>query len=150
MVISLAVDLQKAFGTVDHHILLAKLNKYGLRGLPAQLIKDYLSGRKQATVENSLHSNLENIKCGVPQGFILGPLFFSIYINDLPNISSFQVRLFVDDACLIYRNKNISQLEQNVNSELVKVNDWLKINKLTVNYLKTKYIMFTKKKIKKI
>lgn len=146
---SIFIDLQKAFDTVDHHILLAKLNKYGLRGLPAQLIENYLSGRKQVTVVNGLHSNLENVKCGVPQGSILGPLFFSLYINDLPNISSFKVRLFADDACLIYKNKNIFQLEQNVNSELIKVNDWLKVNKLSVNYSKTKYIMFTNKKINK-
>ena len=119
---------------MDHDILLAKLNKYGLRGISAQLIENYLSDRKQITVVNGSHSNLENVRCGVPQGSILGPLFFSIYINYLPNISSSQVRLFADDACFIYKNKNISQLEQNVNLELIKINDWLKINKLSINY----------------
>ena len=77
---SIFVDLQKAFDTVDHHILLEKLNKYGLRGLPAQLVKDYLSGRKQVTVVNGLHSNLENVKCGGTPGVLIRPIiFFYLY-----------------------------------------------------------------------
>ena len=113
---------------MDHQILLSKLYSYGLRGLPSQLIKDYLSNRKQSTVINGVKSDAEDVTCGVPQGSILGPLFFTIYINDLPKISSFQTRLFADDACLIYSNKNSSEIQNNVNTELEKVNDWLKAN----------------------
>ena len=96
-----------------------------------------------------MKSDAEDVTCGVPQGSILGPLFFTIYINDLPKISSFQTRLFADDACLIYSSKYSSEIQNNVNTELEKVNDWLKANLLSVNYSKSNYIIFTKKRIQK-
>ena len=81
-----------------------------------------------------------------PEGSILGPLLFLIYINDLARVSSFDVRLFADDACLILDDKNPKRLENNINHELIKINNWMKINKLSINYDKTNYMIFTKKR----
>ena len=145
---SVFVDLAKAFDTVDHQILMSKLNLYGVRGLPGQLISSYLSGRCQVTIANGQKSHSGVITCGVPQGSILGPLLFLLYVNDLPNASSFNIKLFADDACLILDNKDPSKLQHFVNKELVRVNDWMKLNKLSINYEKTNYILFTNKKIK--
>ena len=146
---SVFLDLAKAFDTVDHHILKSKLNQYGIRGLPAKLIGDYLNDRFQSTVINNIKSEPERIVCGVPQGSVLGPLLFLIYINDLPNACSLDVRLFADDACLLQSHNNIVQLQSIVNNQLIKVNNWLKINKLSINYSKSNYIIFTKQRIQK-
>ena len=145
---SVFIDLAKAFDTVDHGILIAKLANYGIRGVPAELIKSYLGDRCQTTVSNGTKSDPKVVTCGVPQGSILGPLLFSLYINDIPNVSSFHISLFADDACLLLSNSCPQRLEFFVNNELIKVNDWLKVNKLSVNYNKTNYIIFTKRKAK--
>ena len=81
---SVLVVLSKAFDTVDHEILLKKLENYGFRGIPLQLIQSYLTDRHQYTVVNGTKSDLNEVKCGVPQGSTLGPLVFLIYVNDLP------------------------------------------------------------------
>ena len=83
------IDLNKAFDTVDHEILLKKLQMYGFRGLLLQLIRSYLTNRLQHTFVNGTKSNLSKVKCGVQQGSTLGPLLFLIYVNDLPNVSNF-------------------------------------------------------------
>ncbi len=145
---SIFIDLCKAFDTVDHSILLSKLECYGIRGIPNKLIRNYLSERTQLTLVNGKKSRFKTINCGVPQGSILGPLLFLIYLNDLPNASAFDVRLFADDACLLLNDKNPNNLESKVNEELVKINDWLKINKLSLNYTKTNYIIFSRRKKK--
>ena len=142
---SIFLDLCKAFDTVDHSILLYKLNNLGIRGLPAKLLQNYLQERTQVTVVNGLKSAPANISYGVPQGSILGPLLFLIYINDIVKVSTFDVRLFADDACLLLNSNNSKTLEKNVNTELIKINQWMKINRLTINYSKTNYIIFTKK-----
>ena len=85
--------------------------------------------------------------CGVPQGSILGPLLFILYINDLPSQSDSTTRLFADDACLCFSDKDPFLLQTKINKELIKINNWLKINKLTANYSKTNFIIFTKKRI---
>ena len=138
------VDLAKAFDTIDFKILTNKLHSYGIRGLPAKLISNYLSNRKQNVTLNGKKSKTANIKCGVPQGSILGPLLFLIYINDLPNSTQMDVKLFADDACFIQYNQNFTDLEKTTNMELAKVDNWMKTNKLTINYDKTNYIIFTK------
>ena len=137
----LCLDLAKAFDTVVHNILLSKLAKYGIRGLPHQLLKSYLTNRKQYTVVNRKQSTVRNITCGVPQGSTLGPLLFIIYMNDLPLASNFRTRLFADDTSLTLSNSNIKQLEKDANTEVKKINDWMCLNKLSINYTKTEFLM---------
>ena len=126
------LDLKKAFDTVNHQILLQKLEKYGVRGLPLQLLTSYISERIQYTVVNNHKSNIRSVTCGVPQGSTLGPLLFIIYINDLPLASNLNTKLFADDAVLTLSNKCLKTLNTSVNCELGKIDDWIKINKLTV------------------
>ena len=109
---SIFLDLAKAFNTVNHTILLKKLEKYGIRGQSLQLMESYLNNRSQVTKINSHVSEQLNINTGVPQGSCLGPLLFIIYINDLHLSTKFNVRLFADDACLCLSNKNPTLLEQ--------------------------------------
>lgn len=144
---SVFIDLAKAFDTVDHAILRDKLELYGVRGLPGKLIHDYLSDRTQITVVNGVKSSSERISCGVPQGSILGPLLFLVYMNDLSGCTSCSVRLFADDACIVVDDKNQYKLETTINKELEKVNTWMKLNKLSINYNKTNYIVFTNKRL---
>ena len=88
--------------------------------------------------------------CGVPQGSTLGPLLFIIYINDLPQATKFQVRLFVDDTNLTLSHSQPQSLQANVNEELSKINCWMNISKLSINYNKTEYIVVTRKKKPKL
>ena len=125
--------------------MLKKLNNLGIRGLPLQLFQNYLSNRTQITLINGKKSNFGHITHGVPQGSILGPILFLLYINDLPNFSDLDIKLFADDACLMLNDKNAAALENKVNTELVKINNWMNINKLTINYSKSNYIIFTNK-----
>ena len=94
------LDLSKAFDCLNHNILLKKLEKYGIRGLPLKLFQSYLSNRQQFTIVNGVSSDMMKITCGVPQGSTLGPLLFIIYTNDLPQATKLQVRLFADDTNL--------------------------------------------------
>ena len=142
------MDLRKAFDTVNHDVLLTKLNTYGIRGVPADLFKNYLTNRKQRTIINNSLSNIENINCGIPQGSILGPLLFIIYINDLIDITKLSVKLFADDACLSYSCSDTNILEQIVNNELKTINKWRINNKLSVNFTKSNFMVFSRKKDK--
>ena len=127
------LDLAKAFDSVSHDILLRKLEKYGIRGNVLKLFESYLTNRFQfVSLENS-SSSLIRILFGVPQGSILGPLLFLIYINDLPDATSLYVKLFADDTFLCVQNESVPVLESVVNSELTKVSEWLSANKLTLN-----------------
>lgn len=143
---SVFLDLAKAFDTVDHKILINKLYNYGVRGLPAKLIENYLTNRDQITIFNNIKSDKEQIKLGVPQGSILGPLLFNFYINDIVQVSNFTVRLFADDACLVYTCNSAVELENRVNTELIKINNWRVINKLSVNFSKSNYLIFNNNK----
>ena len=110
-VLSLFVDFTKAFDTVDHEILLQKLNYYGIRGHANDFLRSYLSDRKQYTVVGNKSSEIENISCGVPQGSVLGPLLFLLYVNDLHKcIDDALTRLFADDTGLHMYNKNLQEL----------------------------------------
>ena len=140
------MDLAKAFDSVSHDILLKKLEKYGIRGNVLSLFKSYLHSRTQFVKINDHVSSFLNIEFGVPQGSILGPLLFLIYINDLPNATNFFIRLFADDTFLCSQNENILSLENEVNNELEKVYCWLASNKLTLNVNKSKYMLISKKK----
>ena len=144
---SVFLDLAKAFNTVNHQILLKKLESYGVRGVALKLLRSYLTGRTQITLVNNNKSNSKGVDSGVPQGSTLGPLLFLIYINDLPLATNMKVRLFADDACLSFENTDPLALQQQTNQELLKVNNWLNQNKLFLNYSKSNFIIFTKKKI---
>ena len=139
------LDLSKAFDTVNYKLLLSKLEKYGVRGNSLKLINDYLTHRKQVVHVNNTYSDQQSIVCGVPQGSALGPSLFSIYINDLPNASKFETRLFADDTALFLSNDNLKILKKDVNYELLNIKAWLNANNLSLNYSKTKYLLIKPK-----
>ena len=137
------IDLQKAFDTVNHRILLSQLEHYGIRGCALEWFRSYLSDGKQYVSVNGSNSNLLSITCGVPQGSVLGPLLFLIYINDLPNVSKkLTFYLFADDTNIYYESKDLFNLIKIVNKELRLVKKWLDANKLSLNIDKTNYIIF--------
>ena len=126
--------------------MLQKLQKYGIRSLPLQLFRSYLSDRTQYTVVDNHKSKALPVSCGVPQGSTLGSLLFTVYVNDLPKCSGFKTKLFADDTVLTISNTSETKLSFEVNKEIAKVDLWMKMNKLTINYDKTKFMIFTKKK----
>ena len=139
------LDLKKAFDTVHHYLLLQKLEiTDGFRGITLDMMKSYLTNRQQYIKIGNKHSMNQNIYCGVRQGSLLGPLLFILYINDLPSVSLFSSTLFADDTLLSIAEKNLDTLEKRVNSELKLIDDWLQNNKLSLNYSKTCYLLFTK------
>lgn len=135
------LDIAKAFDSVNHQILLKKLECYGIRGLPHSLMQSYLSDRYQYTLVDGQRSSLLPISCGVPQGSVLGPFLFSIFLNDLPKVTCMEVTLFADDACFNFAHHNSNILEQQVNQELEKISTWFQDNKLTLNVEKTNFML---------
>ena len=127
--------------------LIIKLHYYGIRGTALNWFISYLSNRKQFVQINSCKSSMLPLNTGVPQGSILGPLLFLIYMNDIPNSSDlFDFILFADDTSLKSfintRNFLLSLASSKLNLELSKVNDWLAVNKLSLNIKKTKFMIF--------
>ena len=115
------VDFQKTFDTVDHHILLKKLEHYGVRGISNKWFASYLSNRKQFVSINGYKSSLADVKCGVPLGFILGPFLFLIYINNLQvAIKYSEVDHFLDDTNLLFFNSCVKSINKLVNYDLKK------------------------------
>ena len=146
--LNIYLDLSKAFDSLNHNILLSKLEYYGITGISHNLFNTYLSNRKQYVQYESSHSDLANIKYGVPQGSILGPLLFLIYINDLPKSSKiFSFLMYADDTTLYCNIDNINPNYRDlvINAELQNINNWLVANKLSLNVSKTKYMIFYKK-----
>jgi len=136
------IDLRKAFDTINHDILFHKLWHYGIRGLPLNWFKDYLSNRHQSVYIDNVHSSFLKITCGVPQGSILGPLLFLIYINDIVNCTTkFDIRLFADDTNLFQFIKNNTVDLSLINNDFQRVCEWCSANKLTINIEKTKYMI---------
>ena len=137
------LDLAKAFDTVNHDILLEKLWTYGIRGKPHQLLKDYLNKRKLKVRIGNVTSDYEEINIGVPQGTILGPLLFILYVNDLlDSMPENSILSYADDTAIISTNKTWKQTEMRMNKLLESAADWLALNKLTLNITKTVYITF--------
>ena len=149
--ISIFLDLSKAFDTLDHDILLYKLNCYGVNGTSLNWFKSYLTNRHQYVQFDDISSKTRPIQTGVPQGSILGPLLFIIYVNDMHKASSkFESILYADDTTLVnslccFQQNNASSsksISTNINNELDKVHDWLAANKLSLNISKTKFMIF--------
>ena len=144
---TLFLDLTKAFDSVDHHTLLGKLEKIGIRGPVLKWFGSYLHNRLQCVKCNDTLSNPILMKYGVPQGSVLGPLLFLVYINDMPSASDkFSFTLFADDTCITATHKDIAQLEILVNTELVKIEQWLVNKKLSLNIAKSCYLIFSGEK----
>ena len=137
------IDLRKAFDTVNHEILLRKLEHYGIRGKAQLWFKSYLTHRKQYVSYDGECSGLKQVTCGVPQGSCLGPLLFLLYINDLPNILEvLHFYLFADDTNIYYEAEIIKKLETIINKELKKLDTWLIVNRLALNIAKTNFLVF--------
>jgi len=143
-ILAVFLDLSKAFDTIDHSILLNKLEFYGIRGKAWDWCKDYLSNRKQYVNYKDKNSSLYKIRYGVPQGSVLSPLLFIIYTNDLPdNLNIAKSILFADDTTIYHSSSNISQLYETMNTELNNLTDWFQANKLSLNISKTNYMIFS-------
>ena len=137
------LDLAKAFDTVDHKILLQKLYNYGIRGNAYELMSSYLTGRLQKVRVNDVTGNFDEVNVGVPQGTVLGPLLFILYVNDLlVNSPEGEIVSFADDTALITTGKTWLNVEEKMNSQLNEIADWLALNKLSLIIDKTVFITF--------
>ena len=137
------VDLQKAFDTVDHEILLSKLSHYGIRGVANNWFKSYLSNRSQFVSISNYNSTLKLIKHGVPQGSVLGPLLFLLYINDLHYCIRTSIPYhFADDTHLLNFASTLYSLCSRVNADLRVLVEWLNANKISLNASKTEFLIF--------
>ena len=148
--IAIFCDLCKAFDTVDHNILLKKLFNIGVRGIELTWFRNYLSNRKQYVSIDGVNSQLLEIVLGVPQGSILGPLLFLIYINDIDQCTSMINFLFADDTTLLKSHENLTSLCQIVNDEFHKIVNFFNSHRLSLHPDKTKFILFCHNKIHNI
>ena len=126
------IDLQKAFDTINHDILISKMKHLGFSKEATLWFKSYLSSRKFKVHINKTFSESANLLCRVPQGSILGPLLFLLYINDMPQARDCELLLYADDTCLIFQHKDIHVIEIVLNKNLSTLCDWFVDNKLSI------------------
>ena len=136
------IDLTKAFDLVDHNILLAKLQAYGIRGPALNLIKSYLSDRSQYTKIDNTKSDIKKLTCGVPQGSVLGPLFFLVFVNDMQNCTTANLRLFADDTNIFISHKDPKLLKREAETCINNITKWLAANRLLLSKEKTNFSIF--------
>ena len=142
------IDLQKAYDTIDHEILLQRLKAIKFSESTIKWFKSYLSERiLLVNIENQL-SDFGKISCGVPQRSILGPLLFLIYVNDMPQAVTSTLLLYAGDSCILYHHKDVVQIEKRLNEDFENLCDWFVDNKLSIHFGedKTKSILFANKR----
>ena len=134
IVIALFIDLKNAFDTIDHRILLRKLYSYGIRGSMLKWFESYLTARPHDVVFDGEASETHDVKCGVPQGSILGPLLFILSVYDICNVGPLLLKiLYADDTCELGSGNDLKALIKMLNDELISLNNWFKANKLSLN-----------------
>ena len=136
LTLSVFIDLSKAFDTINHDIILKKLEYLGIRGVVNQWLKDYLTDRKRYMKLDENISSCQSLKCAVPQGSILGPILFLIYVNDICNCSTLNILNFADDTTVTVSSSNINDMFLTMNSELEKLTNWFNANRLSLNVKK--------------
>lgn len=145
--IAVFADLSKAFDSIDRNILLKKLPFYGFSGNLLNLLYSYLFDRKQCVNLNGIYSVLADIDYGVPQGSILGPLLFILFINDLPQLTfNLEISIYADDTVFHYHHVHLPTTYANMQLDLNIFQDWCNFNKLTLNVTKTKVMFFSVKR----
>jgi hypothetical protein len=141
-VLGVFLDFSKAFDTLDFKVLKRKLHNLNFNELAVNWIINFLTNRKQLTIINETYSEPLYLKCGVPQGSVLGPTLFLIYINDLTQITTlFSPILYADDTNLFLESANLNELVPEINNELCLIQNWCKQNKLTINVEKTNFVI---------
>ena len=128
------IDLQKAFDTIDHKILIEKLRALGFSEYTTEWFKSYLSDRSFCVSVGKTLSDHAGITCGVPQGSILGPLLFLIYVNDMDQAVTCDLLLYADDSCLLFQHKNVKEIEKVLSMNFANSCDWFIDNKLSIHW----------------
>ena len=147
MTCGIFIDLSKAFDTVNHEILIKKLEYYGIRGIALDLFKSYLSDRKQYVQIDKCKSQTLPITCGVPQGSVLGPLFFILFINDLHKCCpDGKTRLFADDTTIFFHSNSAEDIKSKCKLIMTQLTKWFNANKLTLNSEKSSFTIFKSSK----